>query len=200
MPGKVLLSTAYLPPAGYFCQIKNADKVLIEREENYIKQTFRNRCSILAPDGILNLSVPVRKGPSVKTPLKTVEIDYTKRWQQVHLRALISSYSSASYFQYYFDAFEQAISSNHRFLFDLNMELLHLVMKILKINKEVRCTSVFETAGNEAYDFRYSITPKKRSDYSARKYVQVFDKGDFVPGLSIIDLIFNKGPESAAFL
>ncbi len=84
----ILLSTAYFPPAEYFSLIKNTDTVLIEQEENYIKQTYRNRCKILASNGILVLSVPVMKGSPGKGPIKEVTIDYSKRWQQVHIRAI----------------------------------------------------------------------------------------------------------------
>ena len=88
MQGDLILSTAYFPPAEYFSLINNADAVIIEQEENYIKQTYRNRCRILSSNGILILSVPVIKGRNIKAHVKDVTIDYSKRWQQVHLRAL----------------------------------------------------------------------------------------------------------------
>ncbi len=192
----VLLSTAYLPPAEYFSHIMNAEKVFIEGEENYIKQTYRNRCRILSSNGILTLSVPVVKGPFPKTPVREIRIDYTKRWQLMHLRALTSSYGSSPYFQYYFDGLEQIIRKNSEYLFDLNMNLLVWAMKILGMEREVNITSAFEPDEKASYDHRYLISPKVSSGYTSGKYLQVFDAGSFVAGLSIIDLIFNNGPDA----
>ena len=89
-PGKYLLSSAYFPPVNYFSLIMTADEVVIENEENYIKQTYRNRCRIYAANGPMTLSVPVLDGSFRKTPLKEIRIDYSKRWQQVHLGAIES--------------------------------------------------------------------------------------------------------------
>ena len=95
MAGKILVSTAYLPPAEYFSLISHADEVLIEREENYLKQSYRNRCYILSAHGPQLLTVPVYLGSQHKTHIKDIRIDYSKRWQQIHLRAIIASYRSS---------------------------------------------------------------------------------------------------------
>ncbi len=200
MSGKTLLSSAYLPPVEYFALIKGANEILIEREENYHKQTFRNRCKILTSNGPLVLSVPVINRNLPKTGIKDIEIDYSKRWQQVHIRAITSSYSSSPYFQYYFENIEKIIHRNHKFLLDLNMDLLMATMEILKMNKRITYTTVFEPVIDLDHDFRYRIIPKAVSNYAAKEYFQVFNKSGFVPGLTIIDLIFNMGPESEAYL
>src|SRR5512133_2136255 len=106
MPGKILLSTAYLPPVDYIGLITGADEVTIEKEENYIKQTYRNRCYILSPAGPQLLSVPVYEGSRHKILIRDVRIDYSKRWQHVHLRAIVSSYTSSPFFDFYFDRVE----------------------------------------------------------------------------------------------
>jgi WbqC-like protein family len=197
---EVLLSTAYFPPAEYFSAIKLADRILIEKEENYIKQTYRNRCRILSSAGILSLSVPVMKGPFLKAPVGEIVIDYSKRWQQVHLRAFKSSYGTSPYFQYYFETIEKAILGNHKYLIDLNYELLSLCLDMVRIQRSVAFTSSFEPHEEKESDFRYLISPKKTSSYSARPYFQVFAINGFVPNLSILDLLFNMGPESAEYL
>lgn len=200
MKYKILLATAYLPPVEYFSLIAKADEIFIEREENYNKQTFRNRCTILSSNGPMNLTVPVLKGSELKTLIKDIRIDYTKRWQQVHLRAISSSYGSSPYFQYYFEDIERIINFNHRFLLDLNTGLLVTILKILKLNKTVNYTSSFKPAEYEDTDFRYKITPKRISDYSVKEYIQVFNAKGFIPGLSIADLIFNTGAEAVNYL
>lgn len=200
MPGKVLLSTAYFPPSEYFSRIRNADEVCIEYYENYLKQTNRNRCRILSSNGIMTLSVPVRKGDQVKALVKDVMIDYSKRWQQVHIRALASAYSRSPYFQFFSESIEKILLGNHRFLIDLNDELLRKCLEILKLNKCISYTYSFEPAREADYDFRYRITPKIRSECYEKSYIQVFGTNGFVSGLSILDLIFNIGPESAEYL
>ena len=110
MAGKILVSTAYLPPVEYFSLISHADEIYVEREENYLKQSYRNRCYILSSHGRQLLSVPVYLGSQHKTPVKEIRIDYSKRWQQVHLRAITASYSSSPYFQFYFENIEKIIS------------------------------------------------------------------------------------------
>ncbi len=200
MPGEILISTAYFPPAEYFSLIKNADTVLIEREENYVKQTYRNRCKILASNGIMSLTVPVMKGTPAKVPTKDIIIDYSKRWQQVHIRAITSSYNRSPYFQFYFGQIEKILLSNHKFLVDLNDELLYNCLELLNIKKFVSRTYSFRPAGNTDRDFRYSISPKEISGYHYTPYIQVFGQNGFVEGLSILDLIFNMGPEAVEYL
>ncbi|MCE5345653.1 MAG: WbqC family protein [Bacteroidales bacterium] len=201
MAGKLLVSTAYLPPVEYFSLISKADEVLVEKEENYLKQTYRNRCYILSAHGPQLLSVPVYLGSIHKTRLKDIRIDYSKRWQQVHLRAIIASYGLSPYFEFYYENIEKIISKNPEFLLDLNMELTASVLKMLKIEKTISYTTDFEHPGDRENDFRYKITPKKESSYVAKEYIQVFDTGKgFIPDLSILDLIFNLGPEAVDYI
>ena len=201
MAGKILVSTAYLPPVEYFSLISQADEVLIEVEENYLKQSYRNRCYILSEHGPQLLSIPVYLGSQHKTPLKEIRIDYSKRWQQVHLRAITASYNSSPYFQFYFENIEKIISKKIDFLIDLNMELMESVLKMLKIKIGITYTTNFKPVGEAENDFRYKISPKKESQFFVKEYMQVFEICNcFVQGLSIIDLIFNMGPEAFDYL
>jgi hypothetical protein len=201
MTGKILVSTAYLPPVSCFSLIYHADEVLIEKEENYIKQTYRNRCYILSANGIQILSVPVQLGSFHKTPLKDIRIDYSRRWQQVHLGALNAAYKSSPFFEYYFDDIEKIISAKHDFLLDLNMELTMFILKSLKINTSIGFTSHFEPVTLKSSDFRYILSPKKEFNMEYREYFQVFSsRFGFKPGLSIADLLFNAGPDTSRFL
>jgi len=201
MPGKLLISTAYLPPVEYFSLIHNADEVLVEREENYLKQTYRNRCYLLSANGTQVLSVPVYLGSFHKTAVKNIRIDYSKRWQQVHLRAINTSYGSSPFFEFYIEDIEKIILKDHEFLIDLNGWLTEAILKILGIEIPIGYTSSFVPADTAKNDFRYKITPKKKSDFVMKEYTQVFNNdAGFVPGLSILDLVFNMGPESVNYL
>jgi hypothetical protein len=201
MAGKILVSTAYLPPVEYFSRISNNDEIFIEKEENYLKQSYRNRCYILSAYGPQILSVPVYLGSQHKTPIKDIRIDYSKRWQQVHLRAITTAYSSSPYYQFYYESVEKIISKKIDFLIDFNMELTELILEMLKINIKLTYTSSFEPVGVNENDFRYNISPKVKSHFLIKEYSQVFKTGNsFVRGLSIIDLIFNMGPEAISYL
>jgi len=199
MPEEILLSTAYCPPAIYFSLIRNSDKVFIEREENYVRQTYRNRCKILTSAGILSLSVPVMKGNVIKAKVRDIRIDYSKRWQQVHLRALTSAYSRSPYFQFYSEPIMNIIQKKQSFLIDLNNELLLQCLGFLDMDKCIDYTSSFLPDTSLSNDFRYRISPGKHPDINLGQYIQVFGN-KFVPGLSILDLIFNLGPESTDYL
>ena len=201
MAGNILVSTAYLPPVEYFSLISHAEEIFVEKEENYLKQSFRNRCYILSAHGPQLLTVPVLKGSQHKTPLKDIKIDYSKRWQQVHLRAINASYSASPYFQFYFENIEKIISKKAEYLFDLNMELTESLLKIMKIETLLTYTTYFQPVENNENDFRYKLSPKKESDFLTRKYIQVFNNyKSFVKRLSVIDLIFNVGPEAVDYL
>jgi len=200
MPGEILVSTAYFPPAEYFSLIRNSDRVFIEQEENYVKQTYRNRCRILTSNGILSLSVPVMKGNALKAQVKDIEIDYSKRWQQVHLRAMTSAYSRSPYFQFYSEHIMKIFLKSPRFLLDLNNELLLKCLGFLNIDKCILYTSFFQPDSGLPQDYRYRISPKNDSGFTTRAYIQVFGGNEFVPGLSILDLVFNLGPEAVEYL
>lgn len=201
---RILLSTAYFPPVQYMALVNEAGRVFIEREENYIKQTFRNRCYILTANGVMALSVPVLEGSFHKIAIKDIRIDYTKRWQQIHLRSIYSSYKASPYFDYYYEKVEKIISKSHTFLLDLNMESLQVLVDLMDIRPQITYTDFFEPVKTCEPDWRYLISPKNREMdklFRYKKYLQVFyDRFDFIPGLSSLDLIFNAGPDAVNYL
>jgi hypothetical protein len=203
MAGSILLSSAYFPPVSYFSRLKEADVILVEREENYLKQTYRNRCRILGANGPETLTVPVVSASFRKTPVKDVRIDYSRRWQKIHIGALTSAYRSSAFFEFYFDNIEYIISSNEKFLLDLNMRTLEIILKWLKIKAPAKFTTRFEPISDSINDIRYGISPKIKSPdlHGTGEYFQVFgNKFGFVSDLSILDLIFNAGPDSLKYL
>lgn len=204
MSGEVLLSTAYFPPAEYFSLIAGARKVIIEKHENYLKQTYRNRCVILGANGPLALIVPVMRGSFHKTALSDLKIDNGRRWRELHLRGFISAYAAAPFFEYYYDAISQVISRPFTFLLDLNTEALSAVCEATGLSAEISFSGEFIPPGIHKEDYRYSITPKRPSGvsrYSQVPYTQVFsDKFGFTRRLSIIDILLNNGPGTGALL
>jgi hypothetical protein len=199
----ILLSTAYLPPIEYFIWISKAKSILIEREEHYIKQTYRNRCEIYTANGKLSLTIPVIKTNGNHTRIKDIKIDYSEKWQQKHWRAIVSAYNQSPYFLYYNEGLEQFYTKKINYLIDYNSQLLNLILKFLKIeSKEINFTDKFiKMTGNEVADYRYKMSPKINPETKLISYTQVFGvKHGFFNNLSIIDLIFNMGGESKRYI
>ncbi|MRR24508.1 hypothetical protein EG830_16165, partial [bacterium] len=204
MVEELLLSTAYFPPASYFSLIARSTKVLIEREENYHKQTWRNRCLILGPNGPLPLVIPVQRGSFHKTAIRDLRIDNARRWRDLHLRGINSAYAAAPFFEFYIDVISGVISKPHTWLLDLNSEALDAVCGAIGLNIQAGYTDHFEPEGSMEKDYRYTITPKKEIRVPGIRdipYTQVFgERYGFTPGLSIIDMILNNGPGTRALL
>lgn len=204
MTGRVLLSTAYFPPAEYFSLIACSEDVFIEKHENYLKQTYRNRCMILGPNGPLQLTVPVLRGSFHKTPLRELRIDNSRRWRELHLRGIASAYAAAPFYEYYYDMIESVISRKYEFLLDLNEWALRKMCDAAGLEAEISFTDQFIREGTAEEDYRYSITPKRAVSvpgYRALPYTQVFsDRYGFTERLSIIDMLLNNGPGTRALL
>ncbi|MFZ2287752.1 MAG: WbqC family protein [Bacteroidales bacterium] len=204
MGGEVLLSTAYFPPAEYFSLIAGTGKVIIEKYENYLKQTYRNRCMILGANGPLALIVPVLRGSFHKTSLSDLKIDNGRKWRELHLRGISSAYASAPFCEYYYDTISRVISRPFTYLLDLNTEALMTVCEALGLNAEIKLSEEFTPAGTHCRDYRYSIAPKSPvvvRGYSHIPYTQVFgDRYGFTERLSILDALLNNGPGTGALL
>ncbi len=202
----VLFSITYLGPIHYFSKLLEYDEILIERYENYTRQTYRNRCMIYGANGRLSLSIPVRKGDEHKILIKDIRIDNNKKWQNLHWRSIESAYRSSPFYEFYFDEIAGFYKKKYDFLLDFNMEILHVILKVLEVNVNIGLTDEFvPVAGNNVDDLRDLIHPKKsyRKDpsFSPVFYNQVFGyRHGFLPNLSIIDLIFNEGPGAIEIL
>ncbi len=198
----VLLSTAYFPPVIYFAHIIQSSEFIIETEENFQKQTYRNRCVILGANGTLNLTVPVQHNePKIK--ISNLNISYHSNWQLIHFRAIESAYRNSPYYDYYIDEFKPFFHKKFNSLLELNSSILNICLCLLNYKGKITFTKEFaKVQNNSDNDFRYSLSPKKAvSDYEFPEYHQVFiEKFGFIPNLSILDLIFNHGPESKEYL
>jgi hypothetical protein len=198
----VLLSTAYFPPVSYMYVCLQADKVFIERFETYPKQTCRNRCRICGPNGVQTLSVPVVKVNGNHTLTKDIRIAASVPWQRLHRRSIETAYNNSPFFLYYKDDFASVFEKKFDFLLDLNSHILAILFKILRLETEAGYTDQYIKIPAGIRDWRES-SGKKGPVINANfpSYSQVFSpKLGFIPDLSILDLIFNQGPESGDFL
>lgn len=199
----LLLSTAYCAPAAYFSLIAKSEnqEVRIEQMETYPKQTWRNRCTILTSQGTLDLTIPVKKPFGNHTKTHEIEIDNENQWYLNHWKALTAAYNASPFFMYYQDELEPFYKGNYTNLIDFNIQLTTILLKILRIEIKTSLTTDFKILDTEK-DLRYQLTPKKTINESKfPSYIQVFsENGQFYPNLSILDILFNLGPESTGYL
>jgi len=201
----LLLSTAYLPPVSWMAVALKYQNVSVELYETYPKQTFRNRCNIATSNGILNLSIPVIKVNGNHTQTRDILIDNSKNWQQLHWRSIITAYNKSPYFLYYRDMIEPLYRNKHKNLITLNQEFLNVLLPVLNIRTiRIRNTEeyIFEP---ECINLRNSFNPKQQPYQIVVKtlprYMQVFEEiHGFIPDLSILDLLFNLGPDASPYL
>ena len=181
----VVTELHYLPLVSYFSRIKNGD-FQIEAHENYQKQSLRNRTYILTSNGELVLTIPIQHGV---TNIQEVKIDYSQDWVKNHLRALESAYKHSPYYNYYFPYFEDIYQRKLPFLFDLNLELLQLIMKMMKWQKGFVLTEQFiQNYECEVQDIRSNYQFREVNE-PYNLYQQVFGT-EFVPNLTVLDLLF----------
>ena len=183
--------------------------VYMEACENYQKQSYRNRCHIYAADGVQALNFPVvHEGGTHKLPISEIKVDYSTPWLQQHQRAIVSAYRTSAYFEYYQDELFAIMDSRPEKLFDLNLSILKFFVEKTGLKTDIRLTEEYSRvpAVEGCQDLRELIHPKRKDtvlhDLGLEKpYFQVFaPKYGFKSDLSIMDLLFNEGPDSILYL
>ena len=234
---KTLLSTTYCGPVQWYQKLYRSEEVLMERQETFQKQTYRNRCVIATTNGLQTLTVPVERSSS--NLIKDIRISNHGNWRHQHWFALMSAYNESPFFDYYQDDFRPFFERQYDYLYDFNMEICHKVCELIDIQPNIKETTFYRSAGvqefrsedncskpqnlktsrphstnlstrqlvnssTEIIDFRSAINPKHPADdadFVAHRYYQVYErKHGFQPNLSILDLLFNMGPESVFWL
>lgn len=200
---EIVLFTSYFGPVQYFIRFIQKRVVILDFHDNYQKQSYRNRCRIAGANGIQNLVVPVKKVDGPKTKTRDIQVDYDTQWQKNHLRSIESAYRSSPFFEYYFDDYDEFFRKKYKYLVDLNTNILKINLKHCNIQIDFSLSKRFVPFSNK--DARNYIHPKmdpKIDPYlKSIPYSQVFsERFGFLPNLSILDLIFNMGPESHNFL
>lgn len=199
----MLISTAYFPPILYYSWLLRNHELKVEQFETYPKQSYRNRCNILTANGLQALIVPVIKNSGVKTLSKDIKISYETPWQQLHWRSLKTAYSGSPFFLYYQDELQEFYKTKAVFLMDMNETIINLINSMMEWEVKIERTAYFEFPNEVSVleDKRYSLSPKDSQKLGLESYIQVFsDQFPFVENLSILDLIFNLGPEAESYL
>ncbi|MBP3774119.1 MAG: WbqC family protein [Bacteroidaceae bacterium] len=195
----VLLSTAYLAPVSYYCRLAARSQIFLEQWEHYVKQSYRNRCLIATASGVQALCVPVERHFSPQSPIRDLRISDHGNWRHQHWQALLTAYDRSPYFEYYADDLRPFYERKYDYLLDFNEALREMLCGLLDIHPNVKLTETYE-AHPAAEDLRLSIHPKNPAadaGFRAEPYYQVFaQRHGFLPNLSVVDLLFNLGPEA----
>ncbi|MBL0048006.1 MAG: WbqC family protein [Bacteroidetes bacterium] len=196
----ILLSTAYFAPAEYYSELLAHQTIHIEQHEFFLKQTFRNRCEILAANGKQTLSIPLQERKN-KSLTKDIRIDYKTPWQLQHWRSISSAYNASPFFEFYQDDLFPLFERKFDFLLDLNQAAQEKILEIMGIKIKTLLTPHYDAEPESITDARNLFTPKIKSQKNFPPYIQVFEnKYEFVPNLSILDALFNLGNECEYYL
>ena len=216
MQKTALLSSTYFGPVQWYQKLHRYDRCLIEQHDNFVKQTYRNRCVIPTTNGSQVLSIPVscpEGNPLSKTPMQDIRISDHGNWRHIHWNALCSAYGESPFFMYYEDDLRPFFEQKWTFLLDFNMAITEKMIELLDIQPKISLTTAFQPIETRAEntqldglvdDFRDIIRPKHPGSdaaFTARPYYQVYQqKHGFQPNMSILDLLFNEGNEAVLWL
>ena len=198
-----MIESQYIPGIAYFSLLVGASEIIIDRHENYIRQTYRNRSEILGANGAITLTVPVERGRS-KQRMSDAKVDNSARWQKIHWRSIQSAYGKSPFFEYYADQLVACYEKRYRFLLDVNHDLMSCLLGLSDLSIEYSYSENYiDTEHVDIQDCRSLIIPGHKGAYQEKlsilEYPQVFGS-KFVPGLSLIDLLFCEGPNTVALI
>lgn len=201
-----LLQTTYFGPIQWYQKLYRYDHSMIEQYDSFQKQTYRNRCMIATANGTQVLTVPIIHNGEL---VKDLRISDHNQWRRVHWNALQSAYSESPFFEYYADDLHPFFEQKYDFLVDFNEAIRQKVCELIDIHPHVEYTTKYQPSAlnpqpSTLTDFRDVINakhPQPDGGFTPKEYWQVFQhKHGFLPNLSILDLLFNKGPESVFYL
>lgn len=201
---KILLHPCYFGPISFFTAISQADTVVFENEDNYQKQTYRNRMHIYGANGKLLLNIPIRHtgNKSQHQKYREVQIENDFPWQKQHWKSLETVYRTSPFFEFYEDEFHPLYHRKYKFLLDFNYDCLQLALDCLQLDREFTKTEEYVRHAEGLIDGRPLVNAKSADrKYDLEPYHQVFEtKYGFLSDLSIVDLIFNEGPNALTYL
>lgn len=197
----MLFQPTYFSPIFQFQQLVKAEAVEFEIQDNFQKQTYRTRLKIYTPNGVQTLVIPIRHNKGERQKTKDVRIDRSFRWQRKHYKSLQNSYRSSPYFEFYEEDIAPIYEKQYEFLLDFLFETQEMCFEMLQIDSNYAKTSSYETEYADEMDFRFLADAKSNQNFEYLAYKQVFEiKHGFIPNLSILDLLFNEGPNAISLL
>ena len=196
----IIIHPTYFPSISHYIAMLQADLVTLEMEDNFQKQTNRNRMYIYSPNGVQLLNIPVKHSIDKHQKYKDVRIENDFGWQKNHFKSLEAAYRTSPFFEYFEDDFRPLFEKKHEFLMDLNFETFELVNDALGIQFSIEKTTEYFHEVTNLKDFR-SLANGKKDTTQIEEYTQVFnEKHGFINNLSILDLLFNEGRYAVDYL
>ena len=200
-----LLTSTYFGPVQWYQKLNQSDCCLIERHDHFVKQTYRNRCVIATTSGLQALTVPIERYEGAHCEMRDIRISDHGSWRHLHWNALQSAYGESPFFEFYADDLIPFFERRWELLFDFNTAITRKMCELLDVHPQIAFTEVYASAEEEGVtDFRDVIRPKHPlpdDGFRPRRYYQVYEqKHGFQPNLSILDLLFNEGPEAVLYL
>jgi hypothetical protein len=198
---KVLIHPTYFPSIAHFVAMIKAESLVFEASDNYQKQTYRNRTTIYGANGRLDLNIPVHYTQKNRQQYKDVKISNIDNWQELHLKSLESAYSASPFFEFYIDDLKPLFEVEVHNIMEFNFKCLEAVFECLQLSFEYDTTTVYNKNPLDITDARPLANSRKEIEQNFDTYAQVFDdKHGFLMNLSILDLLFNEGPNSITYL
>ena len=195
-----LLYPTYFPNIASYVVMTQSDALLFEVQDSYQKQTYRNRCYIYGANGKLSLNIPVHYSQKNRQNTEEIKIDNTSKWQSIHWKSIESAYKTSPFFEFYEDEFTELFNTPKEFLLDFNLECINIINNCLGFKPTISNSEQFLKITTEP-DYRFLVNARKESIIDTTSYIQVFqDKHGFINNLSILDLLFNEGPNAISYL
>jgi hypothetical protein len=197
----ILIHPHYLPNISHFFLLVNSKKIVFEINDNFLKQTYRNRTYIYGANGKLLLSVPVIHSQKNRKIFKDVKISYDKDWLSHHWKSIEISYRSSPFFEYFEEKLICLYKKREKYLVDFNLKSINILFEMLQIDLKYDFTNSYQENYSSISDYRINSENFNSNDIKIDKYTQVFQsKHGFINNLSVLDLIFNEGPNAINFL
>ena len=197
----LIIHPNYLPSTSHFLLMVNSKKLVFEINDHYLKQTFRNRIYIYGANGKLLLSIPVIHSQKNRKLLKDVKISYDQDWLSQHWKSLEISYRSSPFFEFFEDKLICLYNKKEKYLVDFNLKSINILFEMLQIDLEYDFTNSYEENYSSISDYRINPENFNSNEIKIDRYTQVFQsKHGFINNLSVLDLIFNEGPNAINFL
>lgn len=197
----IIIHPTYFPSIATFVAIAKAERVVLEIQDNYQKQTYRNRCYIYAANGKLQLSVPVVFSQKNRQKYSNVAIANNYDWQENHWKSLESAYRTSPYYEFYADELQSLFTETFNTILKFNLKCFEVICNCLQLEINCTKTEIFEKEHQNIKDYRNLVNARKPIETPLNNYIQVFaSKHGYLNNLSILDLLFNEGPNALNYL
>lgn len=197
----IIIHPTYFPNVAHFVAMVHAKNIVFEVDDNFLKQTYRNRTYVYGANGKLTLNVPVIHSQKDRQKYRDVKIFNEEKWQLNHWKSLLSAYRTSPFFEYYEDELQPLFNNKVEFILDFNLKCFEVICDCLQLDLNITKSVSFEKIVHDKTDFRHLVNAKKEQPQEFNTYTQVFsNKHGFIGNLSILDLLFNEGPNALTYL